>query len=101
MHHPGMWIPLLIIPVGSMISVICFFYSDERIQLILKFFYLIAIPLGCLGFAFHLFCLLPDLKGSIQWEVLARLVRYPPVLAPLSISGLGILGLLITEPSKK
>src|SRR5262245_18653480 len=90
--HPAMWTPLILLPVISLSAFIYSFNMCALTNKIFKIFCIVAIVLGGLGVYFHFLHLAKDLNGSIQWEIVARLVRYPPLLAPLTISGIGVLG---------
>ena len=97
LHNIFMWIPLVMLPVVMVISVMTAFRATKFNLKFFYFIYYLVILVGMAGFYFHLLRLMGDLKGQIQWEVLIRLMRYPPLLAPLSVSGLGILGLLVNR----
>ena len=97
-RHPGMWVPMLFLPCAALSAVLTASFATPMHQRLFRLVCHAALFIGLLGFAFHLSKLLKDLTGAIQWTVLVRLMRYPPLLAPLSVSGLGILG-LIAQPS--
>ena len=92
-----MWIPLVTLPVAMVISVMTAFRATKFNRKIFYVVYYLVIFVGMAGFCFHLLRFVGDLHGQIQWEVLVRLMRYPPLLAPLSVSGLGVLGLLVNR----
>lgn len=96
--RPFMWIPLFFLPCAVVISLAAWLWPTKFFRDLFCFACLSAVIVGLLGFSFHLLRLWRDAWGIIQWTVLLRLMRYPPLLAPLAISGLGILGLLIEHP---
>ena len=98
LKHPGMWLPLLFLPCAVVVSALTALRTTPVRQRLFRIACQGALVIGILGFAFHLARLLNDLRGVIQWNVLMRLVRYPPLLAPLAVSGLGMLGLLVRHP---
>lgn len=95
LHHFWMWPPLIFLPCACAVSMLYAFRATRLVQIIFRLVCLTAIITGILGFSFHSLKLMREIEGIIQWEVLLRLLRYPPVLAPFAVSGLGILGLLI------
>lgn len=98
MTHPGMWVPLIYLPCAVILSVLSGLHSTESGK---RLFCLVckgAIVIGLVGFCFHSIRLWHDVsKSAMQWEVVFRLLRYPPLLAPLAVSGLGVLGVLVTN----
>ena len=97
LHHPAMWLPLVFLPCAIVISLIRTITDSVFLRRLFQLFSLGAFIVGLLGFGFHFARLWRDLNGPIQWDVLIRLMRYPPLLAPLAVSGVGILGLLINK----
>ena len=95
LKHPGMWLPLIFLPCAVVVSLLTARCATPVHQRLFRIVCQAAIVIGLLGFGFHLARLAKELKGAIQWEVLQRFMRYPPLFAPLAVSGLGILGLLV------
>ena len=93
--HPGMWIPLITLPIAAAVCEWTARSPAAASHRALRLTSYTAILIGILGSTFHLLRLVSDLRGTIQFDVLLRLMRYPPLLAPLAVSGLGILGLLV------
>lgn len=96
--RPFMWIPLFFLPCAVVISIAAGVRPTKFLKDLFCFACLLAIIVGLSGSSFHVLRLWKNLHGIIPWNVLARLAFYPPILAPLAISGLGILGLLIEHP---
>lgn len=99
LKHPGMWVPLIFLPGAFAVSLFAATRATPLHQRLFRLVCRAALVIGILGVGFHLGRLLHDLRGTIQWGALMRLVRYPPLLAPLAVSGLGVLGLLVNERS--
>ena len=97
MRNLFMWVPVVILPVAAVMAILTSFHATPLTRTIFYTICWIVILTGISGFCFHLLRLTTDLKGQIQWEVLVRLMRYPPLLAPLSLCGLGILGVLVNR----
>ena len=95
LKHPGMWLPLLLLPFATVVSSFAAFRAVPFLHRLFRFVCYGAVLLGLIGFGFHTNRLVHEVKGLVQWGVLMRFMRYPPLLAPLAISGLGILGLLV------
>lgn len=95
LRHWQMWLPLVFLPCAFVGSLLYAFRRTRLNQIIFSCICLIAIVMGILGFSFHLLKLLEVTTGVIQWKFFIRLMRNPPLLAPLAISGMGILGVLI------
>ena len=94
LKHAAMWLPLIFLPVATVTSVLAVLRSTKfRLRLFHGCCYG-AVVLGAVGFGFHLTRFLGDLKGVVQWGALIRFMRYPPLFAPLAVSGLGMFGLL-------
>ena len=96
--RPFMWIPLFFLPCAVVISLAAGLRPTKFLRGFFCLICLLAIMIGLSGFSFHSLRLWQNFHGIIQWQVLTRLMFYPPLLAPLAISGLGILGLLIEHP---
>ena len=94
-RHPGMWVPLITLPIAAAVCEWTVRSPAAASHRALRLMSCAAILIGMLGSTLHLLRLVSDLRGPIQFDVLLRLMRYPPLLAPLAVSGLGILGLLI------
>ena len=101
LKHPGMWVPLLFLPCAVVVSILTALLATPVHRRLFRMVCQGALVIGLLGFGFHLGRLLKDLRGVIQWGVLIRLVRYPPLVAPLAVSGLGMLGLLVQPPAPR
>ena len=97
--HPAMWLPFLLLPVTAGVAWAAACRPSAWWTRLVRVTSYGAILLGLLGFLFHLLRLVHDVKGAISWQVLVRLVRYPPLLAPLAITGVGLLGLLASHPA--
>ena len=96
LHNVLMWVPLLVLPAAALSALAIIVQgSQKKNQMFLKWASWLLILTGLLGSYLHGSAVFGKLQGSIQWEVLAQMIRYPPVLAPLSITGLGIFGLLL------
>lgn len=100
LEHPGMWAPLIFLPCAATVSMLTAIRAGESLSRVFRVICRAAVLIGILGFFFHFARLLKELKGAVQWEVVMRLMRYPPLLAPLAVSGLGVLGLLVNYPEK-
>ena len=97
LKHPGMWVPVLFLPWAAFVSVTA--ASRGHASLFRAMSYS-AIVVGALGFAFHLSRFLGALRGIIELQVIFRLMRYPPLFAPLAVSGVGVLGLLVSRDER-
>lgn len=97
MKHPAMWLPVLFLPYVILLSALLAQEATPARERRFQGACRVAILLGLLGFSFHLVRLCRDLRGAVQWEVLQRLMRYPPLFAPLAVSGLGMLGRLVPD----
>lgn len=97
LKHPGMWLPLVFLPCAAVSAMLTACQATRTRRRLFSVLCSGAILIGFLGFAFHAARLVRDLKGVIQWEVLSRLMRYPPLFAPLAVSGLGMLGLFVSH----
>ena len=102
MKHPVMWLPVLYLPWVVLITLVTARTSTPFTQRVFMLTCRGAVVMGMLGAVFHGIEIFGEMHGSIQWEVLTRLLRYPPLLAPLAVSGLGMLGLWVNvhEPMK-
>ena len=95
LKHPAMWFPVVFVPFAAAASFVAGLRPSSGVLKIFQILCWAAVALGMMGFCFHLSRLLVDFnRGDPNWSAFVRLMRYPPVLAPLSISGLGVLGLL-------
>lgn len=99
--HPAMWVPLLFLPCAALIATRAAMHTLPAEQRLFWVVCQLAVLIGIAGFAFHLVRFVRELKGVIQWGVLVRLMRYPPLFAPLAVSGLGVLGVLISDPQAR
>lgn len=99
--HPAMWVPLLFLPCAALIAARAAMHTSSAEQRLFWVVSQLAILIGITGFAFHLARLLRELKGVVAWGVLVRLMRYPPLFAPLAVSGLGVFGVLISDPQAR
>lgn len=101
LRHPIMWLPLLFLPLAALVLLqLHFRNSPDSSPRYLKSVSIGATLLGLLGFFMHVLAFVRNLEGALQWEIIAQFMRYPPLFAPLSISGLGFLGMLILEKKK-
>ncbi len=91
-----MWIPLLVLPLAALSGTVIVAQGSQKLNgVFLKWSSWLLILTGLLGGYLHGYAVFEELHGSIQWEILVRMIRYPPVLAPLGVTGLGILGLIL------
>lgn len=95
LKHPGMWLPLVWLPCAVIVTLLTSARPTPAACRLFRAICQVTIVLGIVGLSFHLARFLRDLRGSMAWGVIMRLMRYPPLLAPLAISGLGMLGLLV------
>lgn len=97
LKHVGMWLPLLFLPCAAAVSALTAVRPTAVTRRLFRLACYGAIAIGLLGFGFHLARFWKELKGTVQWEVLMRLMRYPPLFAPLAVAGVGILGWLVGD----
>lgn len=97
LKHPAMWLPLLLLAPAAVVCGLTAVQATPARQRLLSLVCYLAVLMGGLGVVFHLLRFLRDLRGAIQWEVVLRLMRYPPLFAPLGVTGLGIFGLLARD----
>ena len=96
LHNIFMWLPLLGLPLAAVSGVSVGLRGVGKVnRLFLQGSSWLLIITGFLGCYFHGAEIFSKFAGSIQWEVIARMIRYPPILAPLGVSGLGVFGLLL------
>lgn len=93
-QNPFMWLPVVVLPVSCLLALLTAFRCTDRFIKIVNMLCALVILIGLIGFGFHLHQLMEDFHGTMQWEIMVRLMRYPPLMAPIAISGLGVLGLL-------
>lgn len=92
-----MWLPLIFLPCAAGVSVLTALRATVVTRRLFRLVCYGAMAIGFLGFGFHLARFLKELKGTVQWGVLMRLMRYPPLFAPLAVAGVGILGWLVGD----
>ncbi len=90
-----MLIPLVFLPFATVMTIVTALWPTKLTRNIFWGISVLAVIVGMVGFYFHSVKLQEHFVGLMQWQVLVRLMRYPPLFAPLAISGLGILGLMI------
>ena len=92
-----MLIPIIFLPCVVLSALAAAFWPNSLSLKFLRVTCLLACGVGGLGFYFHWMRIQSSLSGSMTISIFVRLIRYPPLLAPLAISGLGILGLMIVR----
>jgi len=90
-----MLIPLVFLPCAMVMAIGAAFWATPLNQNLYRYVCMLAVIVGIFGCFFHLLQFQQQLVGPIQWEVFVRKMRYPPLIAPFAISGIGILGLII------
>jgi hypothetical protein len=102
LHNHLMWIPLVVLPLAALSGAVLMVQGPQKGNpFFLKWLSWILILTGLAGSSLHGSAVFGKLQGAIEWGVLVRMIRYPPVLAPLGITGLGILGLLLLGKDKR
>lgn len=90
------WLPLAVLPVVLLVTLLALFAPGPALRPALRVVSVAAVLLGLAGFALHgnagLFDALRDGEPFTVW---VSALRVPPVLAPLSIVGLGVLAWLL------
>lgn len=92
-----MWLPAVVLPCAAVLAIMTVSRGSGPCARYFSLICFLVIITGILGFCFHLSKLLGNLSGPMTWAALLRLTRYPPLLAPLAVSGAGILGLLVNR----
>ncbi len=89
------WLPLAVLPVVLLVTLLALFSPGPSLRTAFRVVSVAAVLLGLTGFVLHgragFFDVLRDGMSFSAW---VSALRVPPVLAPLSIAGLGVLGLL-------
>lgn len=100
--RPYQWVPvifgLLAFPIAALMALRPNIVTSRALGTIS----LLSLLVGGWGFYFHVSALWLMIDVPFEWSFLASALRYgPPILAPLSYAGLGVLGLVAAfAPSK-
>jgi hypothetical protein len=89
------WIPIVFGAVAFPLSLAAVVRLNPVTSRILGAVCLVSILVGAWGFYFHVAAIWQMIDFPFEWSFLFNALRYgPPMLAPLSFLGLGILGLV-------
>lgn len=95
--RPYQWIPIIFGIIAFPTSLAAVVRLNLVTSRILAIVCLVSTLVGGLGFYFHVMAIWRMIDTPFQWSFLFNGLRYgPPMLAPLSFAGLGVLGLVGT-----
>ena len=97
---PAMWVPLVFLPLVFIAAFGAGFSRAPWVKLLFVIFCRTAMGVGITGLAFHGLRIFHDLKNAAEWWMVLNLLRNPPLLAPLAVSGVGLLGIWGSEWEK-
>lgn len=93
--RPYQWIPIIFGLVAFPISLTAVVRLNPVTSRILGAVCLVSVLVGGWGFYFHVTAIWRTIDTPFEWSFLSSGLRYgPPMLAPLSYGGLGLLGLV-------
>ncbi len=95
--RPYQWIPIIFGVIAFPLSVAALVRPNHITSRILGSVCLVSMLVGAWGFYFHVNAIWRMIDTPFEWSYLYNALRYgPPMLAPLSFAGLGLLGLVAT-----
>lgn len=95
--RPYQWIPIIFGVTAFPLSVAALVRPNHITSRILGAVCLVSMAVGGWGFYFHVNAIWRMIDTPFEWSYLYAALRYgPPMLAPLSFAGLGLLGLVAT-----
>ena len=89
-RHWAMWAPVILCPLIFIWGLVAVFIFTSLTQITFQGLMLLSVVQGLWGTYFHI---APRFRGSRR-RFLSRLIFGPPIIAPLSLAGMGVLGLL-------
>ena len=96
LYRVWMWLPVIFLPVAAFASGLTI-SSPQKFKRYFKMICFLAVVLGFAGFLFHGDSFLDQLHKASEIKEILSFFSFPPVLAPLAISLMGVLGWMGTQ----